>query len=147
MAHTKNAHRNICREYVAKYAYLCGASIHAGTMSLIHYLTPRCSLLLVPLSVCVRMERILLILLETERQTDRQLDTHTNTSQLPTVYFCFSADFSHSQCTSVCICAMCVHALSPQSQLSTHHLCVTVIPLVVTYGTPLPCMEDLNRAL
>lgn len=36
----------------AKYAYLCGARIHAGTMSLIHYLTPRCSLLLTPRSVC-----------------------------------------------------------------------------------------------
>lgn len=41
---------------------------------------------------------------------------------------------------------VCVGDPSPQPQLSTHHLCITVVPLVVTYGTPLPCMEDLDCA-
>lgn len=35
----------------------------------------------------------------------------------------------------------------PQPQLSTHHLCIAVVPLVVTYGSPLPCVKDFHCAL
>lgn len=117
-----------------------------------------CSLL----SLCVRMERILLILLETEE--DRLLDTHINSSQLPTLSLCqtFSSlshthyvlpfvlfmaanEYEHSH---TCVCKLVgVCTPSPQLQLSTHHLGIVVVPLVVTYRTPLPCMEDLDCAL
>lgn len=83
VAHTKHAHRNICGECsVAKYAYLCGARIHAGTMSLIHYLTPRCSLLLAPLSVCPNGKNTSHTF--GDRGRDGRLDNHINSSQLPT---------------------------------------------------------------
>ena len=108
------------------------------------------------------MERILLILLETEE--DRLLDSHINSSQCPTLSLCqtFSSishthyvlpfvlfmaanEYEHrhicvSKCAGVC-------APSPEPQLSAHHLCIVVVPLVVTYRTPLPCMEDLDSAL
>lgn len=50
--HSQKVHTGTFECSVAKYAYLCGGRIRAGTMRLIHYLTPRCSLLLAPLSVC-----------------------------------------------------------------------------------------------
>lgn len=34
----------------------------------------------------------------------------------------------------------------PQSELSTNHLGIAVVPLVVTYGAPVSSMEDLNGA-
>lgn len=87
LAYTRNAHTNISKECsVAKYAYLCGTRIHAGTMSLIHYLTPRCSLLLAPLSVCPNGKNTSHTFGDRER--DRRLDTHINASQLPTLSFC-----------------------------------------------------------
>ena len=93
---------------------------------------------------------------------DRQLNTHNDASQRPTLSF--SHAFSSLAHTHKNISVMLIigwnysghnhsypgmHAgsPSPQSQLSTHHLSITVVPLVVTYGAPLPCVEDLHRAL
>lgn len=77
-----------------------------------------------------------------DRQTDNWTPTLTHLSFL--LYISVFSLISHTHNVLLCVC---VCAPSPQSQLSTHHLCVTVIPLVITYGTPLPCMEDLNRPL
>ena len=54
-------------------------------MSLIHYLTPDVLYCLL-LSVCVQMERILFILLETERETDGWTPTF--------IYLSLQVDFS-----------------------------------------------------
>lgn len=67
---------------VAKYAYLCGARIHAETMSLIHCLTPRCSLLLTPLSVCPNGKNTCHTLGDSERKRDGWTPTLTHLPSL-----------------------------------------------------------------
>lgn len=74
--HRRKMDTQALAERVAKYAYLCGTRIHAGTMSLIHCLTPRCSLLLACSSLFEWKEYFSFSY--TDRWRDTRLDAHTS---------------------------------------------------------------------